>query len=206
MKKFKLSVLEKDTLAEVASISSGHASTALSNFTGKEVELTTPSVDVIHIKELPRVVGGPKKMVVGSYTPIANDLVGNMMAVFSKKDALLLVDIISKKKLGTTKQFKKEEQIILNQLMDSLSTTYLNTMAEFLEVGIRHANPRFISTFGESVIDFVTLGIEKKLEYVILLKTDFTVKPKIRGDFILLLAIESIQHFMELIKKKVGEV
>jgi len=46
----------------------------------------------------------------------------------------------------------------------------------------------------------------KKFEYVILLKTDFTVKPKIKGDFILLLAIESIQHFMELIKRKVGEV
>lgn len=204
-KKYELSPAAKDALTEVASVGSGNASSALSNLIGKEVNLVTPSVNVIHVSEIPKLVGGPKKMVVAVYTPIAGDLEGNMMVVFVQKSALNLVDLMQKQKIGTTNQMGKKEQKLLNQVMHALSTTYLNAMGEFLGITTSQANPRFIATFGSSITDFALFGIEEKPNYIVLLKTNFIVEPDIEGNFIMLLAVSSIDMFVELIKKKVGE-
>jgi len=198
----ELSPDEKDILVEVASVGSGNASAAMSNLVNKQIDLVTPSMDLVAIKEIPKFIGGPKKMVIGSYTPIGGDLTGNMLAIFEKKNAFLLVDLILKKELGTTKQIGTEEKKALNQMSLSLSIAYLTAIEEFLELNITKANSRFIATFGSNIVDFITLNIRKE-DNVILLKTEFNIEPDVKGNFILLLAIPSVEALVELLKKKV---
>jgi len=199
-----LQKLEKfqDALKEVGNIGAGRASSALSKLINQEVRLNPPEIYLSSLKDIPDIVGGPKKLVVGLYTAVSGEVSGTVLVVFPTKEALLLADILAKRKTGVTKILEKNEQLELRKAGQALSTSYLKTITEFLELKVKYANTRIISTFGESLTDFVLLGIEE--QYAILLKTTFTIpNTEIKGDFILLLAIDSLTTLIQAIAKKV---
>jgi len=198
----RLTLVEKDALEEVASIGGGNASAALSNLVGEIVNLKISTVDIAPIKEIQELIGGPKKLIVGVYSTIKGDVKGNVITILEKKNALFLVDILQRKTLGTTKILGKQEQKLIKETGKTLLTFYLNAFSDFLKIKTIQTKPKFVSTFGESIMDFVLIGIHEKLEHLLLFKTDFGVEKRFEGNFILLLAIESIDILLKAIKKK----
>jgi len=142
---------------------------------------------------------------VGIYIPVAGDISGTTLMVFPKKSALILSDLMQKKELGTTEVLKKKDQRMLIKTGDITSTTYLNALAGFLGIKATRADPKFVSTFGEYIDDFILLGVGKELKHALLLKTTFSISPpKIEGQFIMLLAVKSLDLLLNLIKAKLG--
>lgn len=193
----------QDALNEVGNIGSGKASGALSRLIDKEIKLTPPDIYLTPVKNIPELVGGEKKLVVGIYSAISGDVSGTVITVLPTEGALLLADLIQKKQPGTTKALGREDQLKLEEAGKSLSVSYLKTMTEFLGLNIKHTDERIISTFGESLTDFVLLGIEE--EYALLLRTKFAIpNTKIEGDFVLLIALESLTQVLEALRKQLG--
>jgi len=202
----KLDKMQMDALRELASISSGNASTALSKLTGKLVKVTTSQINIVEIKNLPKGVGGSKKMVSGAYTQVTGDISGNMLILFPRPTALIISDLVQKKELGITEVIREKEQDALIEVGNILSSSYLDTFNSFLGIEITHSKPRFISIFGESVVDFALLRARGELKYVLLLKTKFIINPpKVEVHCILLLAVKSLDLLLKLIEKKLGK-
>ena len=193
----------QDALNEVGNIGSGKASGALSRLINKEVKLAPPDIYLTPVKNIPELVGGPKKLVVGIYSAISGDVSGTVLTILPTDGALRLADLLQKKKLGTTKALEKKDQLKLEKAGRALSVSYLKTMTEFLHLKIKHTADRIISTFGESLTDFVLLGIEE--EYALLLRTKFSIPDsKVEGDFVLLIALESLTQILEALRKQIS--
>lgn len=191
----------QDALNEVGNIGSGKASGALSRLINKEVRLSPPDIYLTPVKTIPNLVGGPKTLVVGIYSAISGDVSGTMLVVFSTKSALSLADVLGKKKIGTTKALNKKDQMNLIKAGKALSGSYLKTITDFLQLRVKHTDERIISTFGESLTDFVLLGIEE--QYALLLRSKFSVPgTDLQGDFVLLIALESLTKILEAIRKQ----
>ena len=196
--------LEKfqDALKEMGNIGAGKASNYLSKLIGKPVNQTPPEIYLLPRNEVPDLIGGPQSLVVGIYTAVSGDVSGTMLLVFPTKDAMTLVDVLSKKKVGMTKTLNAVGQEKLKQAGKTLSFSYLRTIKDFLGLNFRSAPTRIISTFGESLTDFVLLGVEE--DYALLLKTQFSIDgTNVKGDFILLLAIDSLSIVSEALRKKI---
>jgi len=193
----------QDALNEVGNIGSGKASGALSRLIDMKVKLSTPDIYLTPVRNIPELVGGPKKLVVGIYSAISGDVSGTVLVVLSTKGALRLSDLLAKRKLGTSGILEKDDQIRLVEAGKSLSGSYLKTVTEFLGLKVKHTDERIISTFGESLTDFVLLGIEEK--YALLLRTRFEIPgTKIEGDFVLLIALESLTQVLEALRKQLS--
>lgn len=109
---------------------------------------------------------------------------------------------LQKRELGATEILGEADKSKLCQAGEALSHTYLETLAKFLNIKVRCGKSGLVSTFGESIVDFVLLGIKEK--NVLLLETDFSIpKDSIKGSFIFLLAVKSIDKFLKAIEKKV---
>jgi len=202
----ELDNITKDLLRELASVSSNNALTALSDIVKKPIKLEMSNMTVVPIKEIPTVLGGPQKLVVGVYAPVTGDLSGNMMLIFGKDEASIIADLLQGKELGTTMILTPQDQRKLIEVGDKLITAYLDAFNNFLKIKTSHLNSKFISTFGESIADFALLGIKIDLKEAILLETSFSLTPpKVEGHFVLLLAISSIQNILNLIKNKLKE-
>lgn len=193
------------SLGEVVGDASADASAALSTLAGKQVELAQPTIAVASIGELPELVGGPKKLVVGAYAPIYGQMQGNVSMILPMRSAFLLADILEKKNQGSTKALLEEDREAIMEASNVMFGIYLIPLGKFFELAPLYGIPKMVSTFGESVADFVLLGIGKEIRLVLLLRTNFTVAgTDIRGDFILLLAAKGIEKRLEEIKKEAG--
>lgn len=207
MKMKKLNKKQKDSIREVANIGSGNASTTLAKLIGEKVSLYVPSADVVPITEISKLVGGSKQLIVGVYSSLTGALVGNVIMIFPKKDALILTDFMSGREPGSTTSLSKAGQEKIVKIGDVTATSYLQSISTFLETNIKHGKSKIVSTFGESIIDFVTLGLKgQKYALVLRAETGFNLPNlNITGEFVLVLAVENIDKLIVMIDKKIGK-
>jgi chemotaxis protein CheC len=193
----------QDALNEVGNMGAGKASGVLSRKLNKAVNLTVPGIYLTPIENVPNLVGGSKELVVSAYSSLTGDLNGTVMTIFPVDSARKIVDVLSKKKLGTTATLAKMDQAKLRSIGDEISKAYLAAIKSFLKIKITPSSQRIVSTFGESLVDLVLLGVKER--YALLLKTEFTIEGDVKGDFVLLLAIDSISNIVDAIGKQLGD-
>ena len=209
-KKYELTEFQKDTLRETAHIGFGRASTALSKLAGEEIKLIRPSIDLVSTKEIPKLVRGRKKLVVGAFTRISGDVSGALVVMFSKKSALSLISLLQDRK-KPSRTLSDEDKAVFQEVSNILSGSYLKALNEFLGLKLIHSLPRVVSTFGESVIDLVLLGIEERMKESLLIQTNFVVEKRgIEGYFVVIMAMESAisilrAALLQIIKKRAKE-
>ena len=192
----------QDALKEVGNMGAGKASGALSRLLEKEIRLNPPEIYLSPVKEIPQLIGGPQKMVVGTYSSLSGDVAGTVLIVYPTEGALLLADMLKNVKMGTTKNLGEMDQVKIKEVGNTLTKSYIESLVEFLEIKINASEERIVSTFGESLTDLVLLGIKE--QYAILIKTHFQVPDtKAEGEFILLVAIDSLTKVIEAIKHKI---
>jgi chemotaxis protein CheC len=75
----ELGVMEQSVVKELANIGLGHATTALSNLTGRPFNMSVPFVESIALEEIPLQLGAQEGISVGITMPIAGDAEGHIM-------------------------------------------------------------------------------------------------------------------------------
>ena len=209
MKKVKLNTLEKDILIETASICSGNISTVLSNLIGKQVDLKVSETDILPVEIIPQLIAkgeklviAPNQMIVEIYANLTGDFEGNILTMFPKDNTFKLLDMINKKKIGTTKLLEEKELLVLKGLGDTILSIYTKQISDFLGIKIKSGQSRVITTFGANLMDFALAGVHESYDNVMLLRTDFSTMDEVRGSFIVIFALESIDDFLKIIRKK----
>lgn len=81
----------QDTLGEIGNISFGSSATALSSLLGQKVEITTPSIDMIHRSKLKEEFPHPYVAVQVEYTA---GLIGMNLLVIKQSDAAIIADLM----------------------------------------------------------------------------------------------------------------
>ncbi|MCX6819253.1 MAG: chemotaxis protein CheC [Candidatus Aenigmarchaeota archaeon] len=196
----KITKFHEDALRELGNMAAGKASSSLSSMVDKKVNLSPPAIDIIPIKKIPELLGGQKKMIVGIYSKLSGNVYGTMMIVMPIKSAMSLSDIMLNKKSGSTKALSQKDQENLIKIGNVMIHNYLNVLINFLGMKTECEKPRIVSTFGESLPDFILLGTKTK--YTILLRTDFKISKNVEGDVILSIEVESVPKFIGALEKK----
>lgn len=200
--KVTLTSYQKDILKEAANRGAGNASSLLSKITGKTVNIVQPQVEVVPFSKLSSLITGPKEFVVGSAAMIKGEIQGSLLTLFPKKSGCLMTDLLEKNKSGTTKIFQPKEQEQIKDLGKRVSQSFLDTFGRFLGFQAKIEVVSFVSTFGESIADFVLMNIgSQPKEAILLKKVSFNVEESnIKGRFIVIMATGSISTLLGHIK------
>ncbi len=194
---------EVGALREVVGTASADTSAAFSALASKRVEFAPPTITVASIGELPELVGGPKKLVVGTYLPIKNGVLGNVVVTIPKESAFLLVDLSENKKLGTTQVIDEKGQKLINEIGLAIISGYKSALDTLFEFKIIHETPKFFSTFGESITDFISLGFgEAERIFLNSFKISFGIGSGVKGEFTFLITLKPIDSLLRAIRSK----
>lgn len=82
-----MDAMQFDVLKEIGNIGAGNATTALSQMVGSRIDMKTPCVQLIDIREFSDIVGGPENIVVGILFTLEEDVEGMMMFVLEQSTA-----------------------------------------------------------------------------------------------------------------------
>lgn len=192
----RMSDMQMDALKEMANIGSGNASTVLSEATGREIELTVSALKVISLPQIPQFFKDFRGMVVTVYASMSGEILGSVMLILPKESAFSLVDLLREEKAGTAKRLSMKVQNILKHFSRSVLENYLDAITRFSNVEAHLGELMLIATFGETIGDFILLSIGEKPEHIILLKTELSIEPNIKGEFSLFLPIRSAERLL----------
>ena len=87
--------LELDALREVGNIGSGNAATALAQFLNRKIDMAVPNASIMELNDIPNLVGGANKAVLGIFLKIMGEIDGRLNAHFSTLNTSHVVLTIS---------------------------------------------------------------------------------------------------------------
>ncbi|MFA4640798.1 chemotaxis protein CheC [Pyrococcus kukulkanii] len=163
----------KSALVETFNIGASHAATALSQMTGKEVNISVPNLRIVAIKNVPEVVGEDVKVAV--YIELGKDFSSHAFFIADYDDALKMFDIMMGNPLGTTKEMDDLVKSSFMEMGNILISAFANALSEFLGITIEQSPPNLAIDFLPAILDFALADIGKYCDYTIILETKITI-------------------------------
>ncbi|BAA29575.1 212aa long hypothetical protein [Pyrococcus horikoshii OT3] len=191
-----LDEMSKSALLETFNIGASHAATALSEMTGKEVNISVPDLKIIAIKNVPEVVGEDVKVAV--YIELGKDFSSHAFFIADYEDALRMFDIIMGNPLGTTKEMDEMVKSSFMEVGNILISAFANALSEFLGITIEQTPPSLAIDFLPAILDFALADIGKYCDYTIILQTNIKISDvKFEEHFLLFPKPEDMKKILE---------
>ncbi|MBN2013601.1 MAG: chemotaxis protein CheC [Candidatus Altiarchaeota archaeon] len=201
-----LTELAKDALKEVIAIAMWHSSTALSKMIDERVNVRLTKLSLIPISQIPKYFGKNNVLSVGVYSRVLGDISGTTILIFPRKTALIFIDTLEGREVGTTDMVDMEGRSILEEIGSILTATFMNAIADFVEIKIYPSQPVTVFNFASSIVNFVLLGVRREVNVGLIVEVEFKgLKGEVSGNFIILLESNSATKLLTLIDKKTKE-
>jgi len=173
MKIKELKDIHLDGIREVANIGGGHAASALSQMTGKNIMVQVPKIKILEIEEIPTLFDEPKSIVCGILTNFYGDITGRTLLVIPKSEAALLTDILLGRKPGETNIFREMELSSIREVSNILISAYLSAMSEFLGLLILPSVPYLVIDSVTAIMQSVYVDFTEEKEVAFCVETRF---------------------------------
>ena len=202
----KLTKFEEDALREVGHMGAQHAATALSKMIGQTVNAKLLAAKMTSLDDLPELIGDRETMVSGIYLPVTGDISGSLLMVFPQKSAFTLVDILLKKKLGTTKELDEMDKSALSEAGNILAGNCLTALSNALGMHLIEHVPDFAQGMVGALIDNVAVVFGQKAERALIIQVELITEEEIKvvGYFFLLFALKEAHAMLRAIRVKAG--
>jgi chemotaxis protein CheC len=178
-----------DALKEISNIGMGHAATALSQLIGETVRLRVPQVSVTDIAQVPELLGGSERVVVGITLQVLGDARGNILLIFPEKSACqLLARLLGREE--TDLELNEISASTLKEVGNILASAYLNALGSLLHMTLIPSIPLLAHDMAGAVVDQVLIELSMAGDLALMVDTVFQgdspdQKP-IKGHFFLL--------------------
>jgi chemotaxis protein CheC len=178
-----------DALKEISNIGMGHAATALSQLIGETVRLRVPRVSVTDIAQVPELLGGSERVVIGITLQVLGDARGNILLIFPEKSARQLLARLLRRK-ETELELNEISGSTLKEVGNILASAYLNALGSLLHMTLIPSIPLLAHDMAGAVVDHVLIELSMAGDLALMVDTVFQgdspdQKP-IKGHFFLL--------------------
>lgn len=182
-----LSPTQLDALKEISCIGAGNAATALSQMLKRKIMMTIPDIQIISIKDVPEVIGGPDTLVAGIYTRLLGDVFGSVLLTFPRESSFALADVLMGKPVGSTKILTNMTRSLLKETGMIVTGTFLTALSSVIKVTIIPRVPSLTLDMVGAIIDFILIDLSQEVEYAIVIEVQFEEKEAdISGHFFIL--------------------
>ncbi|OWZ84252.1 chemotaxis protein CheC [Natranaerobius trueperi] len=204
----KLEDIHIDVLKEIGNIGAGNATTALSEFLGRSINMTVPEVKILPFTQVPEVVGGPEELVAGVYLNIVGEAPGSLMLLLKHDDAKKLIEILMGQQFSDEKdQLDEMAQSALMETGNIVSSSYLNALGNMTNLKVVPSIPAISVDMAGAILEVILFQVDEDIsEHVILIGTEFLYEgDKIRGHFFLIPDNESFPKILNSLGISYGD-
>ncbi len=196
---------EMDAVREVGNVGVGNAATALSKMISKTVDINIPETSFVPIKNFAEIAGGRETIVNCIYVNITGDLGGEALLFFKEESTKRFVDLLLGKQPGETKELGEIEISSFSEMANIVVGSYLNSMADMLQLKIMPNPPQTAYDMLQSVIDSILINLSKSADEILYLKTNIKIEEEnIEGSMIILFQEESLKRLLTKLKELYG--
>lgn len=181
----KLDERRLDILREIFTVGAGHAATALSQLTGRRIDLEVPRVRFESVEEVPRIAGGAETVVAGLYFHILGDARGVILLILPEESARSMVHIVCG---GEPPDLESPIAIsAMQEIGNILASAFLSAVGQLSGLSLIPSVPGYARDMAGSILDLVLIELSRLADTALVVETVFGEQGEgVRGHFFLL--------------------
>ncbi len=191
--KNRISAEEINILRRINEAGARRAQSALSEFLKRETILDTPRISVLPLAMLMQQMDSKPRDLIGIHVRIIGEVSGEMYFLFTRKDALRLVEMLVGERMRLTLSLNRIESSALSEIANILTGSYWYAMTDRKALNWRITVPTIVEDVGKiltlsnRVYDFTSM----------VFLTDINVpQNNVRGHFLLLPRQEALTKLL----------
>ncbi|MCK8823529.1 chemotaxis protein CheC [Fuchsiella alkaliacetigena] len=196
----ELSDLQLDALKEVANIGAGNAATAFSQILDQKIDMSVPEVNILHLNEVPDLLGGAESLIAGILVEVAGDAPGKILFALEKEDAERLSSILLNESLDLESEDSNIEiqNSSLKEIGNILTNSYLNTLSQMTGLSLLPSVPGLALDMAGAILEVAFLQQGHIGDYALIVETNFldTGDEGIKGHFFFIPTPESLTKIL----------
>ena len=167
----------------------------LKKWANKNVDFST-TTDTVSLSESTDIIDAPNDYIILYTEIVSNNYPGLSLIIMNKKDALVLIDLLRRKKIGSTKKIDKIGKSALIETTNLLSGSYLNALSRLCNVSLVSSIPELVSIKKvRRIINYIAKSRKGK---GVIFVNELIVKPyKIKIDLFLLFGGKLLQTLVK---------
>lgn len=173
----QFSSIQLDALREVSNIGVGNAATALSNLLGTKIDISVPSINMVHLNSIINDSG--ERAVLGIVVRVLGEIPGNILILFEEDMAKEVISYL----LGKTEEGLSEMGAsVLGEIGNILSASYMNAISQFTGLKVIPSVPAVSYDMMSAIIATTFMEAGQYDEYILDIETIFIRdKDKVKG-------------------------
>jgi len=196
----RLTELQEDAVKEVMTIGAGHASTALAETLGREVDIKVPRAELCAPEDMPSRIGNLGSVKVGVRTGLQGELTGCLLTIFSKEDAINLGAMLSRRRVSSLREV---DGAMILQVASTIAASSIKAISEFFGMELRHTSSELAYDMLGAMLEQVAVELGESSEEVLLSGTEISVSSE-RFNCLQMLFLDS-RSFNRLLKALEGK-
>lgn len=132
--------MELSAVGEMANIGLGHATTALSDLTGRTFNMEIPNVDSVALEQVPSMIGGEEEVAVGVYMPFDGEVDGHIAFLFPWESAKVLWGYLLGTEIEDPSQIDEMAASAMLEVGNIINSSFLNAISNMTDLAM-HATP-----------------------------------------------------------------
>jgi len=159
----------------------------LSKMVGRDLAIDSIHIRKIPVKDMPDLLGGADKQVVGIYITFSGDSKGHILLAHQPEVAYAILDLLMGDPPGTCKSLDEMSQSALGEMGNVTGTFFLNAIADSLGIFLNPSPPIVTLDMAGAVLDIALAEILAERDDMFIAETSFGVSDcTIQGKFILM--------------------
>ncbi|OLS27154.1 MAG: CheY-P phosphatase CheC [Candidatus Heimdallarchaeota archaeon LC_2] len=193
---------EIEALQEIANVGVGHAATALSQLLHRRVDMSVPTIELVHFTQLGTRIADSLESVVSSILvdSIEGDKMFNLLLIFDKESSINIINILkSGEPPESLSTLDEVSQSIILETGNILLLHTISAINQFAESAYFPKTPQLSIDMIGSILDEIISrqNIELKKESFLLIECNiFTDKESLKGNIIILPNESGIKFIM----------
>ncbi len=163
-----------DMLKTITNEGFRNAAKGFSGMVGRKIEVSNPTLALVPLLTIPKMVGGIEDDAVGVYLRFDGDMPGQIMMVIPYQKALELSDLLMGVPQGATQALGTLERSALGELGNLCGSFFLNSIAKTVGASFRPSPPAVMVDMVGAILDIVVATVGGVSEHVLLVHANFT--------------------------------
>jgi chemotaxis protein CheC len=149
------------------------AAKGISVMVGAEMQVSKPSVCMVPLADIQKIVGEPENEVVAIYLRADGHLACQFMLILPVQKALELVDLMLGEPEGTTQELGSLERSALAELGNLSGTLFLNAVAAETHLEARPTPPAVMVDMAGAILDILLMSWDGISDHVLIIQSGF---------------------------------
>jgi len=196
----ELSNFQLDALREIGNIGAGNAATALATLLSDRVSMSVPILNIIDIKDVAHILGGPENPVVGILMTMSRDINGIIMLVFEEKFLNVVIRTLLNKDIDGLNNLSELDRSVFMEVGNIMASNYLNALSQMTGLEIQITPPDLCADMAGAIMSVPASIFGMTGDKVLIIQEDFIGEERITSHLIMIPNLKSLNTIL----KKLG--